>query len=357
MDIGPNRRRAAAARAVVAALLTAALGACADQSSPAPVYIRNAGSGPPASPFAPQPAPPRLVVIVKQGQTLNALAHFYHVRPSQIVAANDLKPPYELRAGMRLIVPAGDAPPAAVASAVRPAPIVPPAAVAPTPLPPPKSESPAPVARAAAPPAVPPDASNAPAAADANVIPLDGAVPKQNAAAAGVPPVLPPRNAAAALPLPGEASIDWGSADAARGAAGGRFPWPVRGRILASYGSTAGGSRNEGINIGAPRGTPVHAIDTGTVAYVGNEVKGFGNLVLIKHANGWISAYAHLDQPDVKVGDKIASGEVVGRVGDSGGVGEPQLHFELRRGKKPVDPKEFLAPAPSAGRAGQNQAG
>jgi murein DD-endopeptidase MepM/ murein hydrolase activator NlpD len=131
----------------------------------------------------------------------------------------------------------------------------------------------------------------------------------------------------------------------------------VRGRVLASYGNTPGGGHNDGINIAAPRGTPVRSIDAGTVAYAGNEVKGYGNIVLIKHANGWISAYAHLDDMTVKPGDTIAAGQVIAKVGDSGGVAEPQLHFELRRGKKPVDPKEFLAPAPSAEGPAGNKAG
>ena len=118
-----------------------------------------------------------------------------------------------------------------------------------------------------------------------------------------------------------------------------------------------GGGHNDGINIAAPRGTPVHAIEGGTVAYAGNEVKGYGNLVLVKHADGWISAYAHLDDVTVKPGDTIAAGQILGKVGNSGGVNEPQLHFELRRGKKPVDPREFLAPAPSAGAAPGKRAG
>ncbi len=129
------------------------------------------------------------------------------------------------------------------------------------------------------------------------------------------------------------------------GTPGGRFPWPVHGRILASYGSTNGGPHNEGINIEAPLGTPVRSIDAGTVAYVGNEIKGYGNLVLIKHANGWISAYAHLAGITVKKGDTVSAGQAIAKVGDTGGIGEPQLHFELRRGSKPVDPKEFLEPA------------
>ena len=105
-------------------------------------------------------------------------------------------------------------------------------------------------------------------------------------------------------------------------------------------GAGDGGPHNDGINIAAPLGTPVRAIDAGAVAYAGNELKGYGNLVLVRHANGWISAYAHLDDELlVKKGDTVAAGQVIAKVGDTGGVGEPQLHFELRRGKKPVDPE------------------
>ena len=131
----------------------------------------------------------------------------------------------------------------------------------------------------------------------------------------------------------------------------------MRGRILANYGAATSGARNEGINIGAPLGTPVRSVDSGTVAYVGNEVKGYGNLILIKHANGWISAYAHLGDVTVKKGDTVSAGEVVAKVGDTGGVGAPQLHFELRRGQKPVDPKEFLEPAGSAAARVEQKAG
>ena len=140
-------------------------------------------------------------------------------------------------------------------------------------------------------------------------------------------------------------------------APGGRFPWPVSGRVLAIYCAAAGGGPNDGIKIAAPRGTAVRTIDGGTVAYAGNEVKGYGNLVLVKHPNGWISAYAHLDDLLVKKGDTVSAGQVIAKVGDSGGVSEPQLHFELRRGQKPVDPREFLAPAPRAGGAVGNKAG
>jgi len=92
----------------------------------------------------------------------------------------------------------------------------------------------------------------------------------------------------------------------------------------------------------------VEAADAGVVAYTGNELHSYGNLILIKHADGWISAYAHCDQLLVKRGDKVARGQVIARVGSTGNVSEPQLHFELRHGHQAVDPREFLTPLPTA---------
>ena len=108
------------------------------------------------------------------------------------------------------------------------------------------------------------------------------------------------------------------------------------------------GTHNDGINIGAPKGAAVQAADAGVVAYTGNELRGYGNLILVKHPNGWISAYAHCDLILVKRGEKVARGQVIARVGSTGNVGEPQLHFELRRGNHPVDPRELLDPLPTA---------
>jgi murein DD-endopeptidase MepM/ murein hydrolase activator NlpD len=116
------------------------------------------------------------------------------------------------------------------------------------------------------------------------------------------------------------------------------FLWPVEGPVLSSYGAKSKGLFNDGINIAAARGAPVRAADTGVVAYAGNELRGFGNLILIKHANGWVSAYAHLDKMAVKRGQTVARGAVIGTVGSTGGVTRPQLHFELRRGRRAVDP-------------------
>jgi murein DD-endopeptidase MepM/ murein hydrolase activator NlpD len=129
----------------------------------------------------------------------------------------------------------------------------------------------------------------------------------------------------------------------------GTFLWPVRGHVLAAYGSGRDGTHNDGINIAAPRGAAVEAADGGVVAYAGNELRGYGNLILVKHSNGWISAYGHCDQILVKRGDKVARGQTIARVGSTGNVAEPQLHFELRRGNRAVDPREFLAPLPTAG--------
>jgi murein DD-endopeptidase MepM/ murein hydrolase activator NlpD len=129
---------------------------------------------------------------------------------------------------------------------------------------------------------------------------------------------------------------------------GGTFQWPIRGHVLAGYGLGHDGTHNDGINIAAPRGAAVEAADVGVVAYTGNELRSYGNLLLIKHANGWISAYAHCDLILVKRGDKVARGQVIARVGATGNVTEPQLHFELRRGNRAVDPREFLMPSPAA---------
>jgi murein DD-endopeptidase MepM/ murein hydrolase activator NlpD len=118
--------------------------------------------------------------------------------------------------------------------------------------------------------------------------------------------------------------------------------------VLGVYGVAADGTHNDGINIAASRGTPIKSVESGMVAYVGNELRGYGNLILVKHTNGWISAYAHCDEVLVRKGDPVYRGQTIAKVGATGGVSEPQLHFELRQGKRPVDPRGFLEPAPSA---------
>ena len=120
------------------------------------------------------------------------------------------------------------------------------------------------------------------------------------------------------------------------------FVWPVHGDIVLKYGASAGGLYNDGINIKADRGTPILAADNGVVTYVGNELRGFGNLILIKHADDYVTAYAHTENPMVARGDTVERGQKISSVGSTGAVNQPQLHFEIRRGRKSADPMKYL---------------
>jgi murein DD-endopeptidase MepM/ murein hydrolase activator NlpD len=141
-------------------------------------------------------------------------------------------------------------------------------------------------------------------------------------------PVAQPEAARASTPEPEQtASIS------------GDFRWPARGRVIAGFGANGG---NEGINIAVPEGTPVKAAEAGTVTYAGSEVKGYGNLVLIRHENGYVSAYAHNGSLNVKRGEQVKRGQVIATSGQTGNVTSPQLHFEIRKGSTPVDPVKYL---------------
>ena len=120
------------------------------------------------------------------------------------------------------------------------------------------------------------------------------------------------------------------------------FRWPVRGKVITGYGAKTNGKSNDGINLAVPEGTPIKAAEDGVVAYSGNELKGYGNLVLVRHSNGYVTAYAHASELLVKRGDTIKRGQVIAKSGQSGEVGSPQLHFEIRKGSSPVDPLQFL---------------
>lgn len=123
---------------------------------------------------------------------------------------------------------------------------------------------------------------------------------------------------------------------------GRKFLWPVRGKVIEAFGARAGGLHNDGINIAARKGASIRAAENGVVAYTGNQLQGFGNLVLVKHAGGWMSAYAHSSVILVKRGELVRRGQVIARVGRTGNVRRPQLHFELRRGERAVNPKYHL---------------
>ncbi len=343
-------RRAGGARSTV--LLALLLAGCGSRfGGPAPVV----GGGPPAAPIAGQ-------MVIQPGQTLSGIAHHYHVPMQAIAEANHLAPPYRILAGGSLIIPgasgglpgAGGGLAGAPEGPVAMAPAAP-VAVAPLPTPPVSPPQSA---------ALPPQAANFAASPDHAAdrpIPLDHPVPAAPAATLSPPPPAAPTGSASEPPAtPGAMAaaepppaVPAAPKTAALG--GGTFLWPVRGHVLEDYGAGPDGTHNDGINIAAPRGAPVQATDAGVVAYAGNELRGYGNLILIKHPNGWISAYAHCDLILVKTGQKVARGQVIARVGSTGNVSAPQLHFELRRGKQPVDPRNYLTPLPSAA-AGQGHA-
>lgn len=122
----------------------------------------------------------------------------------------------------------------------------------------------------------------------------------------------------------------------------GRFAWPMAGSVISRFGSLGGGRVNDGIKIAALQGTAVNASGGGVVVYSGNEIGVFGGLILVDHGGGWVTAYGHLGQLSVSRGDKVRAGQTIGTVGETGYVDQPQLHFEIRRDRKPVDPLTML---------------
>ena len=120
------------------------------------------------------------------------------------------------------------------------------------------------------------------------------------------------------------------------------FSWPIHGVIISKFGPKKGGLYNDGINIKAKEGAEVKAAEDGVVAYAGNELKGYGNLIIIKHSGGWITAYAHLKNSFVTRGQKISKGQKIATVGSSGNVTSPQLYFGLRKGRDAVNPQNYL---------------
>lgn len=186
-----------------------------------------------------------------------------------------------------------------------------------------------PVAEAKPAPVQQPVKTAAPAPVKPTVVASAPATEPKPAAIPRAEPVAEPKTTAS---LPKQEEEAGSSADKAD------FRWPARGRVISGY--TKGG--NEGINIAVPEGTPVKAAEGGTVAYAGSELKGYGNLVLIRHPNGYVSAYAHNGELKVKRGDTVKRGQVVANSGQTGNVSSPQLHFELRKGSSPVDPTPYL---------------
>lgn len=302
------------------------------------------------------PAPRSHTVV--RGDTLNALSRQYGVDVYEVARLNNLQPPYNIRVGQALTLPGGDARPGvevADRSNATVPPITPavrsgavqveemkPVAVASVPAPvkeiasapvPPSAQSTAP-----APQAMPTYVSSA--ATVAAPASESEALPEVAAALATIPIERPA--AAAAEPAQEKAQLASLPRSNAKPRPGGKFIWPVDGKLMSEYGSKGDGLHNDGINVAAPKGAPVYAAANGTVAYAGNEIRGFGNLLLIQHADGWMTAYAHNDKLLVRKGDKVSQGQPISTVGASGNVASPQLHFEIRRGKRAVDPLDQL---------------
>jgi murein DD-endopeptidase MepM/ murein hydrolase activator NlpD len=284
------------------------LAACSGGRSTRDIVGRPAVAQPvPARPAAPPPQPPaakpridwvaRRVVadavttpqgrfhLVKTGETGIAIARAYGLKWSDLIVLNGLKEPFVLQVGQRLRL---SAPPAA-----RPAP-----------------------------------AQSLEDRARAFDISIDdvmtGGQPATNGQAAARAGDDKP------TALPGVT----GSAP--------RFRWPLPGRILSGFGPKPGGRFNDGVNLKASAGEAVRAAGDGVVAYAGDAIAGFGNLLLIKHAGGWVSAYGHNEALLVARGARVKTGEVIARAGQTGAVSEPQLHFELRQGRSPVDPARLI---------------
>jgi murein DD-endopeptidase MepM/ murein hydrolase activator NlpD len=219
--------------------------------------------------------------LVRAGETGIAIARAYGVDWSQIIAANDLSEPYTLRVGMRVLIPGG---PRTLAE------------------------------RAAA------------FTLDVDDIVTGG----EPALASNQRPARPSSSPARVLP----SSAALAEPVRLRGA----FAWPMRGDIVARFGPGASGERYNGIEIAAPIGTPVLAAADGVVAYAGNEVANLGGLVILKHGDGWTTVYGHASRLLVQRGQSIKKGQTIASSGDTGSVDRPELHFEMRKGRTPVDP-------------------
>ncbi|MBN9431986.1 MAG: LysM peptidoglycan-binding domain-containing M23 family metallopeptidase [Bosea sp.] len=259
---------------------------------------------------------------VTPGQTVDQIARLYNVSPREIAALNHLGANDALRSGQQIKIP-GHSPTSTVA--LRPEPVRKPEA--------PKGEDgdAAKSVAQAAPGADAPETTASIAPADKAA--ADAAAKEMASAAAKPQPT-------AYAPASGDtATAAVADAPSANGTS---FRWPVRGRIIGSFGSGPTGERNDGINLAVPEGTSIKAVEAGTVIYAGNELQGYGQLVLIRHADGWVSAYAHNSAILVQRGDTVRRGQIISRAGTSGNVSAPQLHFELRKGSKPVNPLDYL---------------
>ena len=241
--------------------------------------------------------------VVARGETLASIARHYSKTRTEIAKANHLPVDAKLRLGQHITIPGvAAAKPPVKTAAVQPA------------------EPPAKPVVAAKPATVPTQAAKPPVAPATKVATTE---------AAPAVHVVTPANE-----TPEAATETTGNSPT--------FRWPVRGRVIGAFGAKINGQQNDGINLSVPEGTSVKAAEDGVVAYSGNELKGYGNLVLVRHASGFVTAYAHASEVMVKRGDHVKRGQIIAKAGQTGGVTSPQLHFEIRKGSTPVDPTQYL---------------
>jgi len=290
-------------------------------AAPAPVDVGTSTAS--ATPTADAPG----TYTMKAGDSLYAIARQHKVKYADLQRHNGITDAdvRKIRPGTVLKIPGGSEAPALASAA--------PATAAPTPS---ETVTAAPAVSEPAKVETSTPASSAPAAEAPKVL---NAAP----AVSGVEPV-----AAPAEPDKKVAALDPATRTDAAPAAkssnekGGRLRWPVQGRVISAFGPRPDGTHNDGVNLSVPLGTDVHAAENGEVIYVGDELKAYGKLVLLRHDNGWVTAYAHNDELLVTRGKKVVRGDIIAKAGKTGPVDQPQVHFELRQDSKAVDPTSFM---------------
>jgi murein DD-endopeptidase MepM/ murein hydrolase activator NlpD len=338
-------------------------------------YAPNASSARPGASPAPEVtgaiAPPKpapsgnwswdggTAVTVAPGDTIDTVARRYGVPPSAIIQANNLTAPATIHSGQQLVIPryqatrAPASPPQIAPVAVTPAASSPGVHVV---VP---GETLSKISRLYGKPvSALAKANNSPESARLNVgdrlvipgVRTSAAKAKLIPAVADATPAPSPQgepspSASVFTPVAETPAANDPSKTAEGTGSLPKFRWPANGRVITAFGPTTNGQQNDGINIAVPENTPVKAAEDGVVAYAGNELKGYGNLVLVRHPNGYVTAYAHAKELLVKRGDQVKRGQIIARAGQSGNVNAPQLHFEIRKGASPVDPTKFLSGA------------
>jgi murein DD-endopeptidase MepM/ murein hydrolase activator NlpD len=285
---------------------------------------------------------PGETITVTSDQNVYAVARQHNVPMRDLIVLNDLQPPFKLKLGQKLTLPAGySGDGTASTGAVMPSPSnVSVGTVESSELPPIQAAPLPPVSKGSSETkfANTPKSGMSRSAVESEALTTPSPQHSTVTTATPAPNQSPPPQqqvAAAVAPSPPLASPP---ADAPTVS----FVWPIQGPVLSAYGPKGQGLNNDGVNIGAPKGAPVIAAGSGIVVYAGSEMKGFGNLVLIRHQNGWVTAYAHLDRVLVNKDAVVAQGDMIGTVGKTGGVSAPQLHFETRYQGKPVDPNSVM---------------